>query len=114
MYWRKNFFISTSAILSLSKKKKSFYNWRKNFDKIIYTAKWGEEAYNQVLSYGEEYRDAAEKILYNSLVHILRNFMRDYKELLLENGEFDEEIHDVASRLINLLLKAKNVKNLEN
>lgn len=36
--------------------------------------------------------------------------MRDYKELLLENGEFDEEIHDVASRLINLLLKAKNVK----
>ena len=92
------------------KRKKVSITGEKISTKLFTLQKWGEEAYNQVLSYGEEYRDAAEKILYNSLVHILRNFMRDYKELLLENGEFDEEIHDVVSRLINLLLKAKNVK----
>ena len=77
----------------------------------LFTLKnWGIDAYNKVLSQGEEYRDAAEKILYNSLVHILRNFMRDYKNNVLEENEFQEEIQDIINDIINLLLKAKNVK----
>jgi glycosyltransferase involved in cell wall biosynthesis len=77
----------------------------------LFTLKnWGIDAYNKVLSQGEEYRDAAEKILYNSLVHILRNFMRDYKNNVLEENEFQEEIQDIINDIINLLLRAKNVK----
>lgn len=77
----------------------------------LFTLKnWGENAYNEVLTQGTEYRDAAEKILYNSLVHILRNFMRDYKNNVLEENEFKEDIQVVVNDLINLLLNAKEVK----
>mgnify|MGYP004536373933 FL=1 len=77
----------------------------------LFTLKdWGEKAYNEVLSQGPDYKDAAEKILYNSLVHILRNFMRDYKGNVLEKGEFKDEIQCITNDLINLLLNAKNVK----
>lgn len=71
---------------------------------------WGKKAYNDVLSQGEEYRDAAEKILYNTLVHILRNYMRDYKNKTLASGEFQEEIQDVSNQIIALLLQAHNVQ----
>lgn len=71
---------------------------------------WGEKAYAEVLSYGEEYRDAAEKILYNSLVHILRNFMRDYKNNDLEENEFQNEIQNVVNEIIKLLFKSQNVE----
>ena len=71
---------------------------------------WGKKAYNDVLSQGEEYRDAAEKILYNTLVHILRNYMRDYKNKTLEPGEYQAEIQDIANQIFALLLHANNVK----
>ncbi len=71
---------------------------------------WGKEKYEEVLSQGEEYRDAAEKILYNSLVHIIRNYMRDHKEGILEKDEFKKELQDVINNLMNLLLTANNVK----
>ncbi|MBR3661528.1 MAG: glycosyltransferase family 2 protein [Bacilli bacterium] len=70
---------------------------------------WGWDAYKEVLSNGTEYTDAAEKILYNSLVHILRYFMRDYKNNVLEKDEYKKEIHIVVSELLELLLKANNV-----
>ena len=63
-----------------------------------------------MLSQGPNYKDAAEKILYNSLVHILRNFMRDYKGNVLEKNEFKDEIQSITNNLINLLLNAKDVK----
>ena len=92
------------------KRKKVSITGEKISTKLFTLQKWGEEAYNQVLSYGEEYRDAAEKILYNSLVHILRNFMRDYKGNVLEKNEFKDEIQSITNNLINLLLNAKDVK----
>ena len=71
---------------------------------------WGKEKYNEVLSQGEEYRDAAEKILYNSLVHIIRNYIRDYKNGVLGKGEYKEEIQSVVNDTMYLLLSAKNVE----
>lgn len=71
--------------------------------------KWGWEAYNEVLSQGTEYQDAAEKILYNSLVHILRYYMRDYKNNVLSENEYKEEIQTIVNELIILLLNSKNV-----
>lgn len=78
--------------------------------KLFTLQDWGKNAYNETLALGEEYRDAAEKILYNSLVHILRNFMRDYKNKTLEENEFKVEIQSVINDIITLLLSAKNVK----
>lgn len=43
------------------KRKKVSITGEKISTKLFTLQKWGEEAYNQVLSYGEEYRDAAEK-----------------------------------------------------
>ncbi|MBE6153208.1 MAG: glycosyltransferase [Firmicutes bacterium] len=79
-------------------------------DRLFTLQDWGKEAYKNTLALGEEYRDAAEKILYNSLVHILRNYMRDYKNNILKENEFKDEIQNVVNDIISLLLKAKNVK----
>ena len=70
---------------------------------------WGWNAYNELLEQGVEYQEAAEKILYNSLVHILRYYMRDYKNNVLEEGEYKEEIQTVTNELIYLFLTSKNV-----
>ena len=92
------------------KRKSTSITGNKISPKLFTLKEWGYDAYNKVLSRGEEYRDAAEKILYNSLVHILRNYMRDYKNNLLEENEYQSEIQDVVNNIINLLLRAKNVK----
>lgn len=78
--------------------------------KLFMLQEWGHNAYNEVVNNGEEFQDAADKILFNSLVHILRYYMRDHKRGVLNNGEFQEEIQSVANDLMNLLLHAKNVK----
>ena len=79
-------------------------------DKLFTLHDWGKKAYQNTLKLGDEYKDASEKILYNSLVHILRNYMRDYKNNILKEDEFKEEIQSVVNDIITLLLKAKNVK----
>ncbi len=79
-------------------------------EKLFTLQTWGKEKYKEVMSFGEEYKDAAEKILYNSLVHILRNYKRDYNNKVLKEGEFKEEIESVTNDLIELLLHAKDVK----
>ena len=79
-------------------------------DRLFTLQDWGKKAYQNTLKLGEEYKDAAEKILYNSLVHILRNYMRDYKSNILKENEFKDEIQSVVNDIISLLLKAKNVK----
>lgn len=71
---------------------------------------WGWDAYNEVLAEGKEYQDAADKIIYNSLVHILRYVMRDYKNNVLDKDEYKDEIQKVSNELIELLLNAKNVQ----
>lgn len=78
--------------------------------KLFMLQEWGYNAYNEVVNNGEEFQDAADKILYNSLVHIIRYYMRDHKRNVLNNGEFQEEIQSVANDLMSLLLHAKNVK----
>lgn len=72
--------------------------------------KWGENAYNEVIALGLDYKDAAEKILYNSLVHIIRYYLRDYKNNVLDKDEYRDEIQDIVNELIKLLLSADNVK----
>lgn len=92
------------------KRKSASITGNKISPRLFTLKQWGEEAYKEVLSQGSEYKDAADRILYNSLVHILRNFMRDYKNNVLEKDEFKDEIQELVNDLINLLLKSNNVE----
>lgn len=92
------------------KRKSTSITGNKISKKLFTLQDWGKEKYQEVLSEGEEYRDAAEKILYNSLVHIIRYFMRDYKNGMLEKDELKEEIQSVVNDTLQLLLTAKDVK----
>lgn len=78
--------------------------------KLFLLQSWGHNAYDEVLKNGIEYQDSADKILYNSLVHIIRNYIRDFKKGVLYNGEFQSEMQSVVNDLINLLLHSQNVK----
>ena len=49
------------------KRKSTSITGNKISPKLFTLQEWGEEAYQEVLSHGEEYRDAAEKILYNAI-----------------------------------------------
>ncbi len=91
------------------KRKSSSLTGDKISERLFSLQQWGHKAYEEVLSRGPEYIDAAERILYNSLVHILRNFMRDYKNGALEQGEYKAEIQSVVNDIIDLLLRAQNV-----
>ena len=92
------------------KRKSTSITGNKISKKLFTLQDWGKEKYQEVLSEGEKYRDAAEKILYNSLVHIIRYFMRDYKNGMLEKDELKEEIQSVVNDTLQLLLTAKDVK----
>lgn len=91
------------------KRKNTSLTGSKISSKLFTLKKWGENTYNEVMSFGLEYQDIAEKILYNSYVHILRNYIRDYKNKLLENNEFQDEIQEIVNNIISLLLQANNV-----
>ena len=105
----KTFALVNKPFYHYIKRKKGAITADKISPRLFSLRDWGWNAYNEVLSKGTEYTDAAEKILYNSLVHILRYFMRDYKNGVLEKDEYKKEIHIVVSELIELLLKANNV-----
>ena len=82
-------------------------------DSIFQLGEWGHTAYNSILSLGEEYRDDAEKCLFNSLSHILKTYMRDLVSGRVENMEYRDKIQVVTNDLIKLLLHAKNVKKFD-
>lgn len=105
----KTFALVNKPFYHYIKRKKGSITADKISPRLFSLRDWGWDAYNEVLSKGTEYTDAAEKILYNSLVHILRYFMRDYKNGVLEKDEYKKEIHIVVSELIELLLKANKV-----
>lgn len=92
------------------KRKSTSLTGSKISPRLFTLSDWGKEKYKEVLAQGEEYTDAAEKILYNSLVHIVRNYMRDHKNGVLNNNEYQDEIQTVVNDTISLLLNAKNVK----
>ena len=105
----KKFALVSKPFYHYVKRKSSSLTGDKISDRLFSLQQWGYKAYEDVLSKGPEYKDAAERILYNSLVHILRNFMRDYKNGVLEQDEYKVEIQSVVNDIINLLLRAQNV-----
>ena len=82
-------------------------------DRIFQLSDWGYEAYKNILSLGEEYRDDAEKCLFNSLAHILKTYMRDLVSGNVDGIDFRDNIQIVANNLIELLLHASNVKKFD-
>lgn len=105
----KTFALVNKPFYHYIKRKKGSITADKISPRLFSLRDWGWNAYNEVLSNGTQYTDAAEKILYNSLVHILRYFMRDYKNGALEKDEYNKEIHRVVCELIELLVRANNI-----
>lgn len=76
----------------------------------LFTLKdWGMDKYNELIQLGKEYTTAAERILYNSLTHILRYYVRDYKNGVLKDGEYRDEIQGVVNNITNLLFTTDDV-----
>ena len=63
---------------------------------------------NHISTFGNEYQKNANIILYNSLVYILKHFIRDYKKNILAQNEFQQEIHLVVDQLLELFVSADN------
>jgi len=82
-------------------------------DSIFQLGEWGHTAYCNILSLGEEYRDDAEKCLFNSLSHILKTYMRDLVSDKVKKTEYTDKIQKITNDLINLLLQARNVKKFD-
>ena len=82
-------------------------------DGIFQLGEWGHTAYCNILSLGEEYRDDAEKCLFNSLSHILKTYMRDLVNDKVKKTEYTDKIQIITNDLINLLLQARNVKKFD-
>lgn len=74
------------------------------------TQNWGKDAYNKILNLDSNYQDYAEQCLFNSLAHVLKMYIKDYKLDKLEENLYKYEIQQLVNDIINLLLDAKNVK----
>lgn len=89
---------------------------RKFDNRFFTTEKWGQEAYNRIIALGNEYKEEAEKFLFNSLAHVLKTYMRDYKSGILDNYYFDE-MQELVNKIIKVLFVASDVskfKDLDN
>ena len=61
---------------------------RKFSERFFTLSTWGEEKAKYLIKKGKKYQDIADKILYNSYVHILKYYLRDYNKKLLKRNEY--------------------------
>ena len=85
---------------------------RKFDSRFFTTEEWGQESYNRIMALGDEYKDEAEKFLFNSLAHVLKTYMRDYKSGILDNYYFDE-MQNLVNKIIKVLFEADDVSKLK-
>ncbi|MBR5227939.1 MAG: glycosyltransferase family 2 protein [Clostridia bacterium] len=78
-------------------------------ERFFNLAEWAITECNELLSYGSSYQDAADKILYNSYVHILKYYLRDYNKGILKKEEFKEQILNIYNSLHKLIINTENV-----
>ena len=79
-------------------------------ERCFLTQSWGKDAYKKILSLGSDYKDYAEQCLFNSLSHVLKMYIKDYKLSKLKDNLYKDEIQKLVNDIISLLLNAKNVK----
>lgn len=83
---------------------------RKFSERFFTLSTWGEEKAKYLIKKGKKYQDIADKILYNSYVHILKYYLRDYNKKLLKRNEYHKEILEIYNKLIKLLINTPNVQ----
>ena len=71
-------------------------------------ASWCENITAKLLP-DEDYQDIVKKLLFNSYVHILKYYLRDFNKGILEKDEFKEEILEVYNKLVKLIINTKDV-----
>lgn len=81
--------------------------------KCFQLQEWAFKYYFILLNMGEEYKDTAEKCLFNSLTHIVKTYMRDLKRGIVTDKEYQNEIQNVTNNIIYLLLHTDNVRKFD-
>jgi len=81
--------------------------------KCFQLQEWAYQAYFNILSLGEDYRDAAEKCLFNSLTHIIKTYLRDLHRGIVKETEYRDEIQLVTNNIMSLLLNTDNVTKFD-
>lgn len=81
----------------------------KKFSKRFFTlSAWAEEKSKYLLKKGKKYQDISDRLLFNSYVHILKYFLRDFNKNLIRKNEYHKEIVEVYNKLIKLLISTNN------
>lgn len=96
------------------KKESGSLTGNKFSNRFFNLADWAEEKAAELLSDNIKYKDAADKILFNSYVHILKYYLRDYNKGILNNSEFKEEIINIYNKLVKLIINTNNVTKYKN
>ena len=78
-------------------------------ERCFLTQKWGFIAYDKLIKLGDSYKQKAEACLFNSLAHVLKLFMRDYKTDPNLSLLYKKDIQLLVNDIINLLLNTNNV-----
>ena len=83
-------------------------------DKIFLLREWALKSYQHImLKFGDSHRDDAEKILFNSLSHILKMYLRDINDKKILLLDYNDKLQQVANDLMYLLLHAKNIEKFK-
>ncbi len=83
-------------------------------DKIFQLREWSFAAFNKIIAeYGENYRDVAEKCLFNGLTHILKTYKRDLDSKKINAGDYKNKIEQVAYDIMNLLLNCEDITKFD-
>ncbi len=71
-------------------------------------ADWCESITKELLS-DKEYKDIVNQLLFNTYVHILKYYLRDFNKGILENNEYRSEIVEIYNKLVKLIANTEDV-----
>ena len=75
---------------------------------------WCEGMVKKLLAKDRSYEEITKKLLFNTYVHILKYYLRDFNKGVLNNNEFHEEILDIYNKLVKLIINTENVDMYRN
>lgn len=106
----KRFVVIDDSLYHYVKRQTTSLTGKKISSKLFSLKSWGEQMSGHIMTLGNEYHKNANIILYNSLAHILKHFIRDYKKNILAPNEFQQEIHLVVDQLLELFINVDDIQ----
>ncbi len=72
-------------------------------------ANWCETMVKNILKEHADYNDITDKLLFNSYIHILKYYLRDFNKGVLEKDEYSDEIITIYNKLVKLIINTEDV-----